>query len=107
MFQIQFIVYETHSRFECENEEMANNSVNELNSYAAEVHLEELRRAQGETQERERAQAAETAETPVNPDVPTIKVEEELTLPIPSPTHTVVVSCTRFFVFFLSAYILT
>lgn len=92
MLQIQFTVYETHSRFHCENEEMATNLVNELNNYAREVHLEELRRVQGESQEKERSQT-ETSDSVV--EAPTIKVDEELNLPLPSPTQTVQVLNTR------------
>ncbi|KAG8329312.1 hypothetical protein J6590_089599 [Homalodisca vitripennis] len=85
--QIQFVVYETHSRFTCENEEMVNTLVTDLNNYAAEVHLEELRRAQGESQEKERGPGEPSAEA--QGEVPVVKIEDELSLPIP-PLQTVV-----------------
>lgn len=72
---------------------MSSSIVNDLNNYATEVHLEELRRTQGENQERqerERSQSqAEPSDTPGEPT--TVRVEEELVLPTPPSVHAVVV----------------
>lgn len=72
---------------------MSSSIVNDLNNYATEVHLEELRRTQGENQERqerERSQSqAEPSDTPGEPT--TVRIEEELVLPTPPSVHAVVV----------------
>lgn len=86
-------MYETHSRFSCENEDMASSIVNELNNYATEVHVEELRRSQGENQER---QERERSQSQIEPnDIPTepttVRIEEELVLPTTPSVHAVVV----------------
>uniref|UniRef100_A0A1B6EGC3 Uncharacterized protein n=1 Tax=Clastoptera arizonana TaxID=38151 RepID=A0A1B6EGC3_9HEMI len=62
--QIQFIVYETHSRFESENSEMTNVLIEELNTYARDMHLEELKKSQGEKQSEqpEKPEGEQTAE---------------------------------------------
>ncbi|RZF46255.1 hypothetical protein LSTR_LSTR013332 [Laodelphax striatellus] len=42
--QIQFVVYETHSRYDLENSEMVVRVITEMNGYATEKHLEEQRK---------------------------------------------------------------
>ncbi|XP_075235079.1 uncharacterized protein LOC142332517 [Lycorma delicatula] len=43
--QIQFVVYETHSRYDVENSDMAVRVITEMNGYATEKHLEEIKKS--------------------------------------------------------------
>lgn len=74
------MLYETHSRFTCENEEMAMSVVSELNNYAADVHLEELRKTQGEAVDKTTTGECDSSEAPV------VRLDEDLVLPVPTPT---------------------
>lgn len=80
-------MYETHSRFDCENSEMANILIEELNTYARDAHLEELRKSQGEKQ----PEQSEKAEGDQSVEPPAMKVmEPEEVLPPPLPTIVVI-----------------
>lgn len=55
---------------------MAMSLVSELNNYATEVHLEELRKSQGEIQEKEVD----------SQDLPSVRLDDESALSLPIPT---------------------